>query len=248
VEHHTIIALHANQSGNWAGYNVGSEADNGTLFYSIFGQWFVPKASPRSKTDSEYSATWLGIGGGCVTADCTVSDQTLIQTGTEQDVIHGVPQYSAWWETIPETSTAITGFTVAPGDYMSATISLSGVTSADGRPAGDAWTITLLDNTRHERFSTTVDYPSSELTAEWITETPLIVSGTGTGDATLPNLSGNKFTNLWLNNQRFLLNPSEEMQLSPSSGVIVATPSAPGRSHNDFNICSYATSCAAPSS
>jgi len=26
---------------------------------------------------------------------------TLIQTGTEQDVINGVAHYSAWWETIP---------------------------------------------------------------------------------------------------------------------------------------------------
>jgi hypothetical protein len=247
MEHHTIVALNANQSGNWAGYNVGSLADNDTLFYSIFGQWYVPRATARSRTGSEYSATWLGIGGGCVNASCSVSDQTLIQTGTEQDVSNGVAQYSAWWETIPESSTPIANFAVAPGDYMSASIVLTSVTSAAGHPAGAVWTITLIDNTRHEKFSTSVKYPSSELSAEWITETPLIVSSSGTGDATLPNLSGNEFTNLWLNNQRFALTPSEEMQLSPSSGVIVATPSAPSPStHNAFNICSYATSCAAP--
>jgi len=36
----------------------------------------------------------------------------------------------------------------------------------------DLWTITLQNVTRGESFTTTVPYPSTRLTAEWIEETP----------------------------------------------------------------------------
>ena len=71
----------------------------------------------------EASSDWIGIGGGCIDAGCTVGDNTLIQTGTEQDVSSGSASYGAWWELIPGPSIAITNMTVQPGDHMHADIS-----------------------------------------------------------------------------------------------------------------------------
>ena len=74
------------QSSNWFGYNQGSLEQGGTLFNSITGDWTVPTATQHTAGQDEYSSDWIGIGGGCVDAGCTVGDNTLIQTGTEQDV------------------------------------------------------------------------------------------------------------------------------------------------------------------
>lgn len=49
------------------------------------------------------------------------------------------------------------------------------------------WTITLQDVTRNETFTQTVPYTSTQLSAEWIEETPLEI-GTNAGFASLPNL------------------------------------------------------------
>ena len=81
-------ALHANTntSTNWFGYNQGTLEKNDTLFNSITGDWTVPTATQHTSGQAESSSDWIGIGGGCVDSGCTVSDSTLIQTGTEQDV------------------------------------------------------------------------------------------------------------------------------------------------------------------
>lgn len=47
------------------------------------GQWTVPIATAHASGRVEDSASWVGIGGGCVTDDCTMTDNTLIQAGTE---------------------------------------------------------------------------------------------------------------------------------------------------------------------
>src|SRR5437764_6854117 len=95
------LRAHTNQSNNWFGYNQGTLEQGGTQFHSISGDWTVPTASQHTAGSDEASSDWIGIGGGCVDANCTVGDETLIQTGTEQDVSSGKPSYSAWWELIP---------------------------------------------------------------------------------------------------------------------------------------------------
>src|SRR5437879_1036501 len=90
-------AVNANQSNNWFGYNQGTLEQNRKLFHSITGDWTVPTASQHKSGQDEFSSDWIGIGGGCVNANCTVTDNTLIQTGTEQDVSGGKASYSAWW-------------------------------------------------------------------------------------------------------------------------------------------------------
>jgi peptidase A4-like protein len=230
--------FHTNQSNNWFGYNQGTLEQGGKLFNSITGDWTVPTATQHTSGQAESSSTWIGIGGGCIDANCTVGDNTLIQTGTEQDVdSSGKASYSAWWEIIPAPSLNVS-MTVSPGDHMHASI-------AEAVPDSDVWTITLKDVTRNESFTQTVPYPSTHATAEWISETPLLI-GTGPGLASLPNLSTTPFTSGTTNGTNAGLKASEEMQLIDSNGKVIGSPSAPNSTANGFNTCTWATSCAAP--
>jgi hypothetical protein len=230
------IRANTNQSSNWFGYNQGSLEKGGTLFSSITGDWTVPTATQHTAGQAEDSSDWIGIGGGCVDAGCTVGDNTLIQTGTEQDVdANGNTSYSAWWELVPAPSISITNMTISPGDHMHA--SLSEVVTGS-----NLWTITLQDVTRGETFTQTVPYSSTHLTAEWIEETPLLL-GTNAGFASLPNLSNPAFSAATVNGQSAGLNAAEEIDLIDSNGNVIGTPSAPNAAANGFDACTWATTC-----
>jgi hypothetical protein len=227
-----------NQSNNWFGYNQGAVEKGDTLFSSITGDWVVPTASQHSGGGDQSSSTWIGIGGGCVDANCVVGDNTLIQTGTEQDVSGGKASYSAWWEIIPAPSITITNMTVSPGDQMHADIT-------EVAPLSNVWTIKLQDLTNGQSFSQTVPYTSTHATAEWIEETPLLI-GTNAGLAALPNLTTTPFDLGTVNGATAGLISSEEMQLIDSNGNVIGAPSAPDSDADGFNVCAWATSCAPP--
>ena len=139
------LRANANSSNNWFGYNQGTLEQGGKQFNSIAGDWTVPTATQHAAGD-ESSSDWIGIGGGCVDAGCTVGDNTLIQTGTEQDVSSGSASYGAWWELIPGPSIAITNMTVQPGDHMHADIS-------EVVAGANLWKITLQNVTRGQTFT-----------------------------------------------------------------------------------------------
>jgi Peptidase A4 family len=115
--------LAATQSSNWFGYDQGA-LESGALFTEAGATWTVPSASPHEAGAEESSATWVGIGGGCVSEGCAISDPTgLIQTGTEQNVAaDGSANYEAWWELVPLPSVAIEGVEVSPGDLVRASV------------------------------------------------------------------------------------------------------------------------------
>jgi hypothetical protein len=229
------VRANTNQSSNWFGYDEGSVAKGGTLFNAVTGDWTVPAVTQHTKGQAESSSDWIGIGGGCVDSGCTVGDNTLIQTGTEQDVdASGAASYSAWWELVPAPSIGIS-MTVAPGDHMHASI-------AELVPDSNVWTITLQDVTRGETFTQTVPYSSTHLTAEWIEETPLEI-GTDAGFASLPNLGNPAFTAATVNGQNANLQTSDEIQLIDANGNVIGTPSAPNATHDGFSACTWATSC-----
>jgi hypothetical protein len=229
------VRANTNQSSNWFGYDQGTLEQGDTLFNSISGNWIVPTATQHTAGQAEDSSDWIGIGGGCVDAACTVGDNTLIQTGTEQDVdASGAASYSAWWELVPAPSIAIT-MTVSPGDEMHASI-------AELVPDTNLWTITLQDVTKGESFTTTVPYSSTHLTAEWIEETPLLI-GTDAGFASLPNLTTPAFSAATVNGHSAALTVSEEMQLIDSNGNVIGAPSAPNATADGFDACTWATSC-----
>ena len=228
-----------NESTNWSGYNQGTLEQGSKLFSSISGQWVVPTATQHTKGQAEDSATWLGIGGGCIDSGCLATDATLIQTGTEQDVAaDGSTSYDAWFELIPAPELIVTNVAVHPGDTVKASIS---------SPADGLWTITLNDVTDGQGFTQTVPYTSTLSTAEWIEETPLLL-GTNAGLASLPNLGTVNFDLATTNGAPANLKPSEEMDLIDANSNVIMAPSAPDADADGFNDCSWATSCAAPSS
>jgi hypothetical protein len=236
------LAINTNQSNNWSGYNQGSLEQGGTppkLFTSVGGDWTVPTVTQHTAGQDEYSSDWIGIGGGCVDSNCTITDNTLIQTGTEQDVSSsGAASYSAWWEIIPGPSLTITNMTIHPGDRMTA--SIKAITPG-------LWTISISDTTDGQSYSTTVPYSSTEDTAEWIQETPLIL-GTNAGFAALPNLTSPVFDLATTNGAPANLKSSEEMDLVDSNGNVIGAPSAPDPDADGFNACTWSGTCTAPSS
>jgi len=234
----TVVRVATNQSGNWSGYNQG-QLEKGTAFHEVSGTWVVPAARQHRQGENEYSATWVGIGGGCVDSGCTTTDQTLIQAGTEQDVnSRGVASYSAWWEIIPQPSTRVS-LSVSAGQRVRVDV-------AETTP--QVWAISIKNLTTGRSFSTTTPYSSSYATAEWIEETPLIISGGSSGVAALPGLGKVVFDGGTANKINPALKSSEEIQLVDGSGHVLATPSAPDSDRNGFGDCTYATSCSSPSS
>src|SRR3954447_6995540 len=228
--------VNMSQSSNWSGYNKGV-LETGSGFHSISGQWTVPSATQHTKGQDEFSSSWIGIGGGCLDTSCSATDATLIQAGTEQDVAaDGTPSYSTWFELIPAPSIS-TPLAVKAGDVVAATI---------GETAPEAWRISLKNVTTGQCWSTTVPYPSTYATAEWIEETPLTFGTSGAGLSSLPNLGTVHFTGSAVNGANAALNPAEEMQLVDSNGNPIATPSAPSASKDAFNDCTWATTCGAP--
>jgi Peptidase A4 family len=230
--------LDATQSNNWFGYNEGTlEAGRG-LFHAITGNWTVPRARQHATGQAEESSDWIGIGGGCVNSGCGLSDVTLIQTGTEQDVsAHGTPTYSAWWEVIPGPSVPI-AMRIRPGDRMHASI-------AEVIPASEVWKITLRDLTSGKAHSIRVSYSSTQDSAEWIEETPLVL-GANAGFAALPRLSSPDFDRASLNGAPAKLKPAEAIDLTNSSGRVIGVPSAPDTDRDGFNACTWKRVCAAP--
>ena len=228
-------AFHMTQSNNWSGYNQGA-LEKGTTFTSITGTWTVPTATQNKAGEAESSATWVGIGGGCLQSSCAVTDETLIQAGTEQDVdASGKASYSAWYELIPVPSTAVS-LPVAPGNKITVSISQT-------LPA--VWAVSIKNLSTGQSWSTTTPYPSTMGSAEWIEETPLEL-GTNLGISAMPKLSTVNFSGSTVNGAPANLSSSEAMQLVNGSGQVLATPSDPSSSKTAFNDCTYATSCAAP--
>jgi hypothetical protein len=243
IEFHPLVSvtghrtsLKDSESDNWSGYNQGFLSTEQT-YSSISAEWIVPTATQHTAGEAEDSATWIGIGGGCLDTSCEASDETLIQAGTDQNVAaDGSVSYSAWWELVPVPSEN-SSITVNPGDLINCSIS---------QIVPGLWSISLSDVTDGQSFSETLPYTSSELTAEWIEETPLEIGTSGTGLADLPNLSTVSFTDATVNGANAGLTPEEGVQLTDSSGNPLATPSAPNATGNAFNDCTYATTCAAP--
>ena len=135
---------------NWAGYIEPGRVT------SASGSWHVPTLRT---TVEGYSSTWVGVDGA------TAGDGYLLQTGTEQDVVHGRAVYYAWYEVITPTVVAperpIRGMTIHPGDSMTATLTRNSATT---------WTFSLRDNTLRETGKLSLAYAGRGRSAEWIEE------------------------------------------------------------------------------
>src|SRR3989442_12775705 len=87
-----------------------------------------------------------------------VTDTTLIQAGTSQDVAsNGKATYTAWWEIIPAPSVPVS-LAVTAGNTVRVNI-------AETTP--QVWSITINNVSTGQSWSTTVPYSSTYATAEW---------------------------------------------------------------------------------
>lgn len=172
-----LILPGQNLSLDWAGYSVASDfANPQPVVVGINSSWTVPTVSVSLQ--NTYSAAWIGIGGQLN------SDSTLIQIGTEHDCVNGKPTYSLWYELLPRNSVSITTVNIAPGDEITASITLA-------NPATNEWSIEISDLTKAQSFERSVTYDSSRLSAEWIIERPTV----GDNLAALADFGTITFTN-----------------------------------------------------
>ena len=151
-------------SSNWSGYAVATtsslscQPSSDVTYASVSGQRTVPAVSASS--GASYSAAWLGIDG--------FNNDTLIQTGTEQDYYSRSAHYSAWWTTSAQNfEEQPISEPVKPGDVITATIS-------EVNPTTQLWDITLVDSSESPTWSFTTQqtYTGAGASAEWIIEAP----------------------------------------------------------------------------
>ena len=234
-----IVVVAANQSFNWAGYTQGS-IEKGATFHSIAGEWIVPKAKQRNGGEAEYSSSWIGIGGGCLDTACTLFDATLIQAGIGHDVdAAGNVDYYAWWETIPAPLIRTT-LPVGAGDHVRVEIVESTVTP-------EVWTITIANLSGGGSFAITLPYTSTYGTAEWVIETPIVISENGAVTVgPMPNLAIVHFDNATANGLPAGFVAAEQMRLVDFDLSLIAAPSLPDIDADGFNDCVYRKSCPTP--
>jgi hypothetical protein len=148
---HTIVSV------GWAGYVVSKSLNEQREVTGISAQWTVPKVN--ASAGNGYSSAWIGIGGQ--------SDKTLIQTGTEHNVVGGEENYHVWYEMLPDYAIRIDEFEVQPGDRISASIVL---VDAETRE----WSIQIVDETSGQVFNENFQYNSTCASGEWIVERSLV--------------------------------------------------------------------------
>ncbi|MBN1244124.1 hypothetical protein JXA31_00855 [Candidatus Bathyarchaeota archaeon] len=142
----------------WSGYIAASDIQNSSpVVSSVSASWIVPEV--KSSENNTFSGVWVGIGG--------YGEETLIQTGTEQECINGRFVYYAWYELFPDYLIRIPSLHVQSGDMITASISLINKNLS-------TWSIEIRDVTRGEQFKKVVVYNSSMLSAEWIVERPKV--------------------------------------------------------------------------
>ena len=234
----TIAVVAANESFNWSGYMQGV-LEKGTTFHAVTAEWIVPKAKQRNRGEAEYSSSWIGIGGGCLDSGCTVGDATLIQAGIGHDVdAAGEVDYYAWWETIPAPLVR-TDLPIRRGDHVRVSIVESVVIP-------DVWTITIANLDTGGSFALTLPYASSHATAEWVIETPVVISGTSVTVGPMPDLAVVHFDAVTANGNPAGLIPQEQIRLVDFDLSPIAAPSLPDREADGFNDCTDRKTCPAP--
>ncbi len=145
------------KSPRWSGYVTfpfAGERSHGKIT-EVMGSWAVAYGNaydPLGEVEQ-----WVGLGG-------YYKNDGLIQAGTGFSDKMG---YFAWYETLsskennPEV--IVKSLAVKPNDVMSADIK---------RIGGDAWKITIKDDTTGKEISSAVRFNEKVGTAEWIVEIP----------------------------------------------------------------------------
>jgi hypothetical protein len=171
--YHDATDIAADMTPTFAGYVSFSST---STFNTVQGTWIVqpvevnderrPELSMgrlpiQTNKQTAYSAQWVGIEGG--------ADSTLIQTGTQSNIVNGVAGYCPWYELIPQSAIAIDSFQISPGDIMIGKISAV-------QNEANTWEISLIDVTSGQGFKLTVSYKTEATSAGWLMERPQMCS------------------------------------------------------------------------
>ena len=143
-------------SQNWSGYvvatNLGSPKNNAVT--EAQGSWTVPTVH-ASTSRYTYSSIWVGLDG--------YTDDTVEQTGTEQDWDNGKAAYYAWVEMYPAGAFKIANFPVAPGDAI----------TANCYYISNEFVLTIINHTRNVSYATIARLNgAARRSAEWVVEAP----------------------------------------------------------------------------
>jgi hypothetical protein len=218
----------AAKSLNWAGY-----IKPGTGFTSAAATWKVPTLKT---TYPGYSSTWVGVDGA------SASDQYLIQTGIEADVVAGKASYYAWWELITPTVQApevrFTTISVKPGDSVTAKVSKTTKTT---------WTMTFTNNTTKKTASHTATFAGAGRSAEWIQEDTSVNGFISTA----PDWQAVTFTGATVNGASPGLTASQAVDIYSAAGLLggllgqgpirETSTGAPNSTKNGFTVTWLAT-------
>ncbi|HVS85340.1 MAG TPA: G1 family glutamic endopeptidase [Gaiellaceae bacterium] len=215
----TVTVADAQTSTNWSGYSL-----DGSGFTRASGTFNVPTLSNTfgSATTSE----WVGIDGD------TPGNENLIQAGIAQDYdFSGLDTY-AWWEILPDAETRIDTVDVHAGDSVTVTIA---------EVSAGSWSISLVDNTNGQSFTTVQAYNGAGESAEWIVEAPTVGRGRiATLGSYTPNVT---FTGMSWTGSGTVFNP---ISLSQRGGT-VSVPSTLSPSQTSFTVGYGSSVPAAPS-
>lgn len=224
VHHPRVAAGHVSGSFGWSSSNWSGYAITGGPFNSVSAQWIVPTVTATKK--ATFSSTWVGVDG--------FNNNSLIQTGTEQDFFSQSAHYDAWWEILPAAETVIPSITVHPGDHFSANIANNG---------NGTWTISITNTTTNQSFTTTQSYSGPQSSAEWIQEAPTV----GGRIAPLAHYGSTVFDPGSANGVNPGLVPANG-GVMVQNGAQVSTPSNPDVDTDGFRAAYGATQPSPPSS
>lgn len=165
------------ESDNWSGYAIAATSGslpNGSVTMAS-ASWIVPTATCTGSSEGAtggYASFWVGIDGW--------TSNTVEQIGTDSDCVNPAtgagdsPSYYAWFEFYPQSayyignpSNNFEGYSVQPGDVISAVVSATGngnftATITDTRSNVKQWTASTTGHVRG----------AQQTSAEWIAEAP----------------------------------------------------------------------------
>ena len=147
-----------------SGYMAQAPYGQGQSFSRMSASWTVPTVTCPPGANTEASQ-WPGISG----------NTTVVQDGTQEACVSGIPEYSAWCELYGDGGKNAYGPAcdvgpndrnpVSPGDAITASISIS----------GSIWTLSMANTTQRWGWSITFPNPSPGLgqsDAEVVVECP----------------------------------------------------------------------------
>src|SRR5207247_1655047 len=105
----------------------------------------------------------------------------------------------------------------------------------------EVWTIVIANRSTGSQFTITLPYPSSYATAEWVIETPVVITDSGG-----IQVATVRFDHARANGASSVFISAERMALVDFDLTLIATPSLPDRKGDGFNDCTYTVTCPDP--